>query len=102
MMLETFTPVATTEPGLDVTLYVTPAAPAVPAAPCVKVMVAWAFPPVAVPIVGTAGLVPGVIELDADDAADVTPLLEILVTVKVTAVPAVVVIAIGELSPVAV
>jgi hypothetical protein len=60
------------------------------------------LPAVAVPIVGVDGLIPGVIELDADDAADVTPLLEILVTVKVTAVPAVVVIAIGELSPVAV
>jgi hypothetical protein len=60
------------------------------------------LPAVAVPIVGVDGLIPGVIELDADDASDVTPLLEILVTVKVTAVPAVVVIAIGELAPVAV
>ena len=39
-MLEMLTPVATTEPGLDVTRYVTPAAPAVPAAPCVHVTVA--------------------------------------------------------------
>jgi hypothetical protein len=88
-MLDILTPVATTEPGLDVTLYVTPAAPAVPAAPCVHVTVASAFPAVAVPIVGADGATPITSEGLDEDAADSTPFEEMDVTVKVTVLPAV-------------
>ena len=63
--------------------------------------VAEPFPRVAVPIVGALGLTPGVTEFDALEASDSTPVFEIALTVKVTAVPAVSpVTVIGELAPV--
>jgi hypothetical protein len=52
-------------------------------------MVAWAFPPVAVPIVGVDGGVPITRELLDEEATDSTPLDEIAVIVKVTVLPAV-------------
>jgi hypothetical protein len=70
--------------------------------PFVQFTVAAALPAAETPIVGVAGLIPGVMDVDDDDAFDSTPFDEMDVTVKVTAVPAVVVIAIGELPPVAV
>jgi hypothetical protein len=88
--------------GLDARVYVTPPEPTEPAvygtdtAPLVLLKDA-------VPIVGALGLIPGVIEFDAEEATDSAPVVEIATTVKVTAVPAVSpVTVIGELEPVAV
>jgi hypothetical protein len=52
-------------------------------------MVAWAFPAVAVPIVGVDGGVPITSEGLDEEAADSTPFEDIAVTVKVTVLPAV-------------
>jgi hypothetical protein len=90
-------PVPVRLPGVEVAVYVTPPEPT---APAVYATVAEAFPAVAVPIVGADGLIPGVCELDASDAGEVTPLL-VAVTVNVYAVPAVrPVTVIGEEEPV--
>jgi hypothetical protein len=52
----------------------------------VKLTVAWALPPTAVPIVGAPANVAGVTLLDAADAA-LTPTAFVAVTVNVYAVP---------------
>ena len=51
-----------------------------------KLTVAWAFPPVAVPMVGAPGTVTGVTAFEAADAAPV-PAELVAVTVKVYDVP---------------
>ena len=50
--------VAVTEPGVDVAVYVLVPVPLPRNEGAVKVTSAWAFPPVAVPIVGASGLRP--------------------------------------------
>jgi len=85
----TFTPVACIPPGLDVALYVTSAAAAVPVAPWVKVTVACALPAVAVPIVGAEGAMPITNEALVPDGTDSTPFEDIATTVKVTVLPGV-------------
>ena len=68
----------------------------------VKVTLAWALPPVAVPIVGAPGTVAGVTLFDAAEAAPV-PTAFVAVTVKVYAVPLVrPVTTIGDDEPLAV
>ena len=52
----------------------------------VKLTVAWAFPPVAVPMVGAPGTVAGITAFEAADAAPV-PTELVAVTVKVYDVP---------------
>ena len=78
-------PLPVNPPGLEVTVYdVMVLPPLLPGA--VKVTLACALPPVAVPMVGAPGTVAGVTLLDAADAAPV-PALLVAVTVKVYAVP---------------
>ena len=52
----------------------------------VKVTLTWAFPAVAVPMVGAPGTVAGVTLFDAADGA-LVPMAFVAVTVQVTAVP---------------
>jgi hypothetical protein len=66
-------------PGLDVAVYV--AVPAVPAEAAVYGTDAVAFPADAVPIVGAEGLIPGLIEFDAEDVLE--PYAFVAVTVNV-------------------
>jgi hypothetical protein len=76
-------PVPVMLPGLDVAVYV--ALPAVPALPAVYATVADALPAVAVPIVGAAGLIPGLTEFEAEDVLE--PYAFVAVTVNVYVVP---------------
>jgi hypothetical protein len=78
-------PVAVKPPGLEVTVYPVIAEPPLLAG-AVNVIVACAFPAVAVPIVGAPGTVEGVKEFEAALAGPV-PLAFVAVTVKVYAVP---------------
>jgi hypothetical protein len=78
-------PEAVKLPGLDVTVYEEIAAPPFEAG-AEKLTVAWVLPAVATPIVGASGVVAGVIELEAAEAA-LAPAELVAVTVKVYAVP---------------
>ena len=77
--------VAVLPPGDDVTVYPVMALPPLFVG-AVQVTVAWALPPVAVPIVGAPGTVAGVTELDAAEAA-LLPMALVAKTVNVYAVP---------------
>jgi hypothetical protein len=77
-------PVPVNEPGDDVTVKPVIVEPPLP--PAVNVTEAWAFPAVAVPIVGASGTVDGVAELDAADDP-LVPYALVAVTDTVYAVP---------------
>ena len=75
-------------PGFEVTVYPVIAEPPLLTG-AVNITVAWAFPAVAVPIVGTPGTVDdavGVTEFEAA-LAELFPMAFVAVTVKVYAVP---------------
>ena len=74
-------PVAVLLPGLEVTVYPVIAEPPLLAG-AVNVTVAWAFPAVAVPIVGAPGTVEGVTGFEAE-LGRLDPLTFLAVTVKV-------------------
>ena len=74
-------PVAVKLPGLEVTVYPVMAEPPLLAG-AVKVMEAWAFPAVAVPMVGAPGTVAGVTEFEAELAVPV-PIAFVALAVKV-------------------
>lgn len=78
-------PVAVLPSGLEVTVYKVIALPPFDAG-AVKLTVAWPLPLVAVPIVGTPGIVAGITLLEAAEA-DPAPTALVAVTVKVYAVP---------------
>ena len=74
-------PVAVIPPGLEVTVYPVIAEPP-SLTGAVKVTEAWAFPFVAVPIVGAPGTDEGVTEFEAE-LAGLLPLAFVAITVKV-------------------